>query len=184
MSRRAGCAVKGKSYARRRRPKPTCHQLWRPPSAIIAFRLRKRRVATAIDAESSPDGISSRTSKTSQTLARTVRGPGGAGCYRPFRGDSRVFTSPPSRIRTAGLKHVLSEFVLRQACPERRPSFDRLRMSGIEGLRTNESTGPAPPLPQHQTDTSAPRAASPVAQPVFAAGTLRRWRDPSGLRMD
>ena len=26
---------------------------------------------------------------------------------------------------------------LRQACPERRSSFDGLRMSGVEGLRTN-----------------------------------------------
>ena len=57
-------------------------------------------------------------------------------------------------------------------------------MSGVEGLRTNESKGPAPPLPQHQTDTSAPRAASPLAQLLFAAGTLRQWRNPSGLRLD
>ncbi len=41
----------------------------------------------------------------------------------------------------ARLKHVLSEFVLRQACPERRLCFDRLSGNGVEGLRTNESKG-------------------------------------------
>ncbi len=45
----------------------------------------------------------------------------------------------------AGLKHVLSEFVLRQACPERRSCFDRLSTNGVKGLRTHESKGPAPP---------------------------------------
>ena len=34
-------------------------------------------------------------------------------------------------------KHEASIFALRQACPERRSSFDKLRMTGVEGLRAN-----------------------------------------------
>ena len=71
------------------------------------------RGVRAIVAESSPDGISSKTSKTSETLARTVRGPSGAGCYRPFRGDSRVSCLPS--LQNSNRRP--------EACPERvRPS--------------------------------------------------------------
>jgi len=32
------------------------------------------------------------------------------------------------------------QLILRQACPERRSSFDKLRTNGVEGLRTNEKS--------------------------------------------
>ena len=52
---------------------------------------------------------------------------------RFFGGTTLEGCDSASLNAIAGLKHVLSEFVLRQAYPERRSSFDGLRMSGVEG---------------------------------------------------